>query len=200
MQNSNAQEYFHHKYQLTPTHSEVVAAAELIPAGRALDLGCGVGRNALYLSLKGFDVTAWDKNADSIARVSEIISLEGLANITADIRDLNQLQLAEQYDFIFSIVVLMFLQPESIPSLINNMQTHTLPGGYNLIVAAMDTPDYPCVMPFPFTFKSGELKNYYEDWEIIKYNEDVGQLHKVDSNGERIKLRFATLLAKKREI
>jgi len=200
MQNSNVQEYFHHKYQLTPTHSEVVAAAELIPAGRALDLGCGVGRNALYLSLKGFDVTAWDKNADSIARVNEIISLEGLANITADIRDLNQLQLAEQYDFIFSTVVLMFLQPESIPSLINNMQTHTLPGGYNLIVAAMDTPDYPCVMPFPFTFKSGELKNYYEDWEIIKYNEDVGQLHKVDSNGERIKLRFATLLAKKREI
>lgn len=200
MQNSNAQEYFHHKYQLTPTHSEVVAAAELIPAGRALDLGCGVGRNALYLSLKGFDVTAWDKNADSIARVNEIISLEGLANITADIRDLNQLQLAEQYNFIFSTVVLMFLQPESIPSLINNMQTHTLPSGYNLIVAAMDTPDYPCVMPFPFTFKSGELKNYYEHWEIIKYNEDVGQLHKVDSNGERIKLRFATLLAKKREI
>ena len=200
MQNSNAQEYFHHKYQLTPTHSEVVAAAELIPAGRALDLGCGVGRNALYLSLKGFDVTAWDKNADSIARVNEIISLEGLANITADIRDLNQLQLAEQYNFIFSTVVLMFLQPDSIPSLINNMQTHTLPGGYNLIVAAMDTPDYPCVMPFPFTFKPGELKNYYEDWEIIKYNEDVGQLHKVDSNGERIKLRFATLLAKKREI
>ncbi|WP_423784204.1 tellurite resistance methyltransferase TehB [Ewingella americana] len=200
MQNSNAQEYFHHKYQLTPTHSEVVAAAELIPAGRALDLGCGVGRNALYLSLKGFDVTAWDKNADSIARVNEIISLEGLANITADIRDLNQLQLAEQYDFIFSTVVLMFLQPESIPSLINNMQTHTLPGGYNLVVAAMDTPDYPCVMPFPFTFKPGELKNYYEDWEIIKYNEDVGQLHKVDRNGERIKLRFATLLAKKREI
>lgn len=200
MQNSNAQEYFHHKYQLTPTHSEVVAAAELIPAGRALDLGCGVGRNALYLSLKGFDVTAWDKNADSIARVNEIISLEGLANITADIRDLNQLQLAEQYNFIFSTVVLMFLQPDSIPSLMNNMQTHTLPGGYNLIVAAMDTPDYPCVMPFPFTFKPGELKNYYEHWEIIKYNEDVGQLHKVDSNGERIKLRFATLLAKKREI
>jgi len=200
MQNSNAQEYFHHKYQLTPTHSEVVAAAELIPAGRALDLGCGVGRNALYLSLKGFDVTAWDKNADSIARVNEIISLEGLANITADIRDLNQLQLAEQYNFIFSTVVLMFLQPESIPSLINNMKTHTLSGGYNLIVAAMDTPDYPCVMPFPFTFKPGELKNYYEHWEIIKYNEDVGQLHKVDSNGERIKLRFATLLAKKREI
>ena len=200
MQNSNAQEYFHHKYQLTPTHSEVVAAAELIPAGRALDLGCGVGRNALYLSLKGFDVTAWDKNADSIARVNEIISLEGLANITADIRDLNQLQLAEQYNFIFSTVVLMFLQPDSIPSLINNMQTHTLPGGYNLIVAAMDTPDYPCVMPFPFTFKPGELKSYYEHWEIIKYNEDVGQLHKVDSNGERIKLRFATLLAKKREI
>ncbi|HHB1428616.1 TPA: tellurite methyltransferase, partial [Serratia odorifera] len=34
-------------------------------------------------------------------------------------------------------------------------------------------------------------------WEIVKYNEDVGQLHKTDANGQRIQLRFATLLARK---
>ncbi|STG54911.1 tellurite resistance protein [Escherichia coli] len=48
----------------------------------------------------------------------------------------------------------------------------------NLIVAAMDTADYPCTVGFPFAFKEGELRRYYEGWERVKYNEDVGELHR----------------------
>lgn len=91
----------------------------------------------------------------------------------------------------------MFLESDRIPHIIRNMQESTADGGYNLIIAAMSTDDYPCPLPFSFTFKEGELKNYYADWEIIKYNEDIGELHKTDVNGNRIKLRFATLLARK---
>ena len=192
-----AEDYFSRKYQLTATHSEVVSASEFITPGKTLDLGCGVGRNALYLNLKGFDVTAWDKNAESIARVNELITLEGLTNISAQVNDLNSLEFSGNYDFILSTVVFMFLNRESIPSLIESMQAATKAGGYNLIVAAMDTTDYPCPLPFSFTFKEGELKSYYQHWDILKYNENAGQLHKTDSKGERIKLQFATLLAKK---
>ncbi len=84
------------------------------------------------------------------------------------------------------------------PGLIANMQRCTKPGGYNLIVAAMDTADYPCTVGFPFAFKEGELRRYYEGWERVKYNEDVGELHRTDANGNRIKLRFATMLARKK--
>ena len=91
----------------------------------------------------------------------------------------------------------MFLQREQILAIIANMQSHTNPGGYNLIVCAMDTKDRPCPMPFSFTFKENELKNYYKEWSIIKYNENMGKLHKTDINGNPIELRFATLLAKK---
>jgi len=31
----------------------------------------------------------------------------------------------------------------------------------------------------------------------VKYNEDVGELHRVDAEGKRIKQQFATLLAQK---
>ncbi|XNM54341.1 hypothetical protein ACLK2I_07920 [Escherichia coli] len=41
----------------------------------------------------------------------------------------------------------------------------------------MDTADYPCTVGFPFAFKEGELRRYYEGWERVKYNEDVGGLH-----------------------
>lgn len=55
----------------------------------------------------------------------------------------------------------------------------------------------PCSVNFPFTFKEGELADYYKDWELVKYNENPGHLHRRDENGNRIQLRFATLLAKK---
>lgn len=91
----------------------------------------------------------------------------------------------------------MFLHEEVIPDVIENMQSHTAPGGYNLIVAAMSTEDAPCPVNFPFTFKEDELLEYYDGWDILKYNEDFGELHKTDENGNRLRFRFATLLAKK---
>lgn len=189
--------YFTEKYGMTRTHSEVVYSAGIVKPGKTLDLGCGNGRNSLYLAANGFDVTAWDKNANSIDNIESIKAKEGITNLQTAIQDLNNLRFDGEYDFILSTVVLMFLQAETIPGLIDNMQRCTKPGGYNLIVAAMDTEDYPCNVGFPFAFKTGELSGYYAGWEQLKYNEDVGELHRTDAQGNRIKLRFATLLARK---
>ncbi|QIW14959.1 tellurite resistance methyltransferase TehB [Pasteurellaceae bacterium RH1A] len=190
-------DYYAKKYNLTTTHSEVLNAVQHIQGGKALDLGCGRGRNALYLNLLGFDVKAVDSNAESIEFLNYMIEKEGLENIETRLYDINQADLEGQYDLIISTVVMMFLQRDRIPAIIDNMQRNTKLGGYNLIVCAMSTEDYPCPMPFSFTFAEGELKNYYQGWELIKYNEDLGQLHKVDEHGNRIQLKFATMLAKK---
>lgn len=189
--------YFTDTYGLTRTHSEVLHAATKVQPGKTLDLGCGNGRNSLYLAANGFDVTAWDKNPMSINNLESIRQKEGLENLQTAEVDLNALQFDGEYDFILSTVVLMFLQADTIPGLIANMQRCTKPGGWNLIVAAMDTEDYPCNVGFPFAFKESELKNYYAGWEFDRYNEEVGELHRTDENGNRIKLRFATLLARK---
>lgn len=187
-------DYGNKKYELTKTHSEVINAAKIVEPCKALDLGCGGGRNSLFLSLLGFDVSAVDVN---IERFADILSKEQQATIKLKQYDINEATIEDNYDFIFSTVVLMFLNKERIPSIIKNMQQHTNLGGYNLIVSAMSTDDFPCPVPFSFTFKENELKDYYQGWEIIKYNEDVGELHRRDEQGNRIKLRFATLLAKK---
>ncbi|AUU90922.1 tellurite methyltransferase [Enterobacteriaceae bacterium ENNIH3] len=189
--------YFTEKYGLTRTHSEVLHAMQFVKPGKTLDLGCGNGRNSLYLAANGFDVTAWDKNAASINNIDTIRQAEGLNTLQTAIVDLNALSFEGEYDFILSTVVMMFLEPQTIPVLIANMQRCTKAGGYNLIVAAMDTADFPCTVGFPFAFKENELRDYYAGWELEKYNEDVGELHRTDANGNRIKLRFATLLARK---
>lgn len=189
--------YFTEKYDLTRTHSDVVDAAKIVAPGKTLDLGCGNGRNSLYLAANGYDVTAWDKNPMSIANLERIKNAEGLTNLHAGVADLNALNFDGEYDFILSTVVMMFLDAKTIPGLIENMQRCTNPGGYNLIVAAMDTDDFPCTVGFPFAFKAGELRRYYTGWDLLKYNEDVGELHRTDEHGNRIKLRFATMLARK---
>lgn len=189
--------YFTEKYGLTRTHSEILNAVKFAQPGNTLDLGCGNGRNSLYLAANGYRVTAWDKNAMSINNIESIRQAEGLNNLQTAVVDLNALSFDGEYDFILSTVVLMFLEAKTIPGLIDNMQRCTTPGGYNLIVAAMDTADFPCTVGFPFAFKENELREYYAGWEIEKYNEDVGELHRTDANGNRIKLRFATLLARK---
>ena len=189
--------YFTEKYGLTRTHSDVLHAMQFVKPGKTLDLGCGNGRNSLYLAANGFDVTAWDKNASGINNIKTICQAEGLTNLQTAVVDLNALSFEGEYDFILSTVVMMFLEPQTIPGLIANMQRCTKAGGYNLIVAAMDTADFPCTVGFPFAFKENELRDYYAGWELEKYNEDVGELHRTDANGNRIKLRFATLLARK---
>lgn len=190
-------DYFPKKYNSNPVHSEVLEAMESLSPGKALDLGCGQGRNALFLAQRGFEVTAVDQNELALEILQSIVEQEDL-EMTVGLYDINSANLKQSYDLIVSTVVLMFLQADRIPAIIRNMQDQTNPGGYNLIVCAMDTEDYPCQVPFSFTFKEGELADYYKDWELVKYNENPGHLHRRDENGNRIALRFATMLAKKK--
>ncbi|MCO8043453.1 SAM-dependent methyltransferase TehB [Acinetobacter bohemicus] len=191
-------DYFSKKYQLNPTHSEVLAAMPYLQGGHALDIGCGTGRNALYLSQNGFKVDAWDVNENSLQTLRQIVQTEQIDHLQIQRRDLNtDTRITGQYDLIYCTVVMMFLEAKTIPPLIAQMQQATVPGGYNLIVCAMDTDDIPVQPDFPFSFKPGQLSAYYEGWNLVKYNEDIGELHRVDEQGHRIKQRFATMLAQK---
>ena len=198
------QDYFYKKYQLSPTHSEILAATPYLQGGRALDVGCGQGRNTLYLSQlsqHSFEVDAWDVNPQSLQKLQQIIDTECIQNIHLQQRDLNaDPSITGTYDFICCTVVMMFLQATTVKPLIAQMQQATKVNGFNLIVCAMDTPDLPVQADFPFAFKTGELSALYEGWNIVKYNENVGELHRVDAEGNRIKQHFATLLAQKLEL
>ena len=179
------------RYGLNPPHSEIVEACEVIEPCTALDMGCSNGRNALYLSQLGFDVTAVDNNPSAIDMLHSIIGEEKISNIKARTYDINDASLGEDYGFIASTVTLMFLDPARVNAVLTDMQKHTLPAGYNLIVCAMSTAEYPCPVGFPFTLDTRQLREAYDGWELIKYNEDVGTMH----NGTQ--MQFASMLAKK---
>ncbi|MEM1369559.1 MAG: tellurite methyltransferase, partial [Cyanobacteria bacterium P01_H01_bin.15] len=102
------------------------------------------------------------------------------------------------YDLIISTVVFQFLREEKISTIVTDMQDHTKGSGYHFIIAPVSSPTTPCPIDFPSTFAPQELLNYYNDWHILNYQEQLGTFHRKDSNGQPIQAVFATLLAQKR--
>lgn len=190
--------YYQKKYGISAPHSEVREVLNYVNEGRALDLGCGKGRNSFFLYNQGFHVTGLDIKAEAIQRIQQIIETESLASrFTAEVQDLENLNISGSFDLVLSTVVFQFLSPSSIESLVQKMQKLTKAGGYNLIVAPISTPEYPCPIDFPFTFKEGELKGLYRKWEIHKYNENLGVFHRRNEAGHYFEAKFATIIAQK---
>lgn len=199
--------YYEKKYSLSAPHSEVrEVVSHLKSSGTltALDLGCGRGRNSLFLQGLGYDCTSFDKNPEAIAKLNRIIDQEAIGSkIRAAEQNLEEAAFAKDqaYDLVLSTVVFQFLNPAAIDGIVAAMQASTKPGGVNLIVGPISTEEVPCPIDLPFTFKEGQLKAYYkdggQDWELLKYNEDMGEFHRKDEQGNNLKCRFATLAARK---
>ncbi|MBT3940602.1 methyltransferase domain-containing protein [Candidatus Woesearchaeota archaeon] len=136
-------------------------------SGSVLDVGAGEGRNALYLASKGFDVTAMDISTVGISKIEQLAKEHGLT-LKSQVKDISRARLSDTFDIIISLGALMFLEDESIAPVIHKLQKHTASGGLNVItVMTKKNPN----KNFPHLFNVNELRNYYSDWELIKYRE-----------------------------
>ena len=149
----------------------VNAVADLRP-GRALDLACGTGRNALWLAQQGWSVTAIDGSATAI----EILSSRAASRhvtIDAQIADLEDPAFTiapAHYDLI--VMCYYFERP-----LIEKCRQGLVPGGVMVSIALLIEAGKECST---FRPQPGELRGYFADWDILRYGEgtDVWE-HKV---------------------
>lgn len=190
--------YYQDKYDLSVPHDEVTEVMQIIPSGHALDLGCGRGRNSIMLRTNGYDVTSRDILEGSIDTLKGIMAAEEeCQGIDAAVYDIQTADIQNDYDIILCLCVLQFLRADCIEAVIRNVQERTKPGGCNAIIAPMTTTEFPCPIDFPFLLKQGEITAYYKDWNVHKYNEDMGKFHRKDENGNFHQAKFATLIAQK---
>lgn len=123
-----------------------------IPPGRALDLACGAGRNALYLAAHGFTVDAVDISGEALAIARASAQRTGL-RVNWIEQDLDE-PLALTADYALILVVRYMNLP-----LIRELTARLAPGGYLLceqhLVTAADVvgPTDPA-----FRVKPGELE------------------------------------------
>jgi len=107
------------------THPSAVLADWInsIPPGRALDVACGAGRNALFLAAHGFEVDAIDISAEALARAQRQAQKAKL-HVHWIERDLDEpLVLDAQY------ALILIIRYVNLP-LIRRLKRNLAPGGF----------------------------------------------------------------------
>ncbi|MFF8380836.1 class I SAM-dependent methyltransferase [Streptomyces sp. NPDC015661] len=108
----------------------------LLPAGgKVLDLGCGPGRNALYLASAGFDVTAVDLSPTAIAWAEERArdtSAEGVRFVCGDAFTA---VLDGPYDLVYDSGCFHHLPPHRRVSYLALLDRTLAPGGHFALTA-----------------------------------------------------------------
>ncbi|HAU3914711.1 TPA: SAM-dependent methyltransferase TehB, partial [Legionella pneumophila] len=197
--------YFNKKYGLTEVHRDLLYVYHTylshLGSLTTLDVGCGSGRNLLYLAQLGHRVTGIDINQTALENIQIIAQKENLSPLNILSQDLNQPQslTPDHYDFVCSTVTLQFLNASCIPTLLIELQEATKKNGYHFLVFPVQSELYSLPSSFTFLPKQEELYHFYQDsgWSILEYKESVGHLHKQDELGRPVQGLFALLLAQK---
>lgn len=163
-------------------------AIDGVKPGMALDLACGAGRHAIHLVENGWQVTAVDSSAVGI-ELLRVRARERDHSIDARVVDLEK----DEFDWVPNaydlICDLYYLQVDLFPKICRSLK----PGG--LFVAAIHLADHDPSSEgttHRFVLESGELRGYFEDWEILHYRETVG----IDTDAGQHHRRTAELIAR----
>jgi tellurite methyltransferase len=178
----------------------VAAAVPFLVPGRALDLGCGDGRNTLFLAHKGLHVTAVDIIPEAIANLKGYAARAKLqAQIDAVVADIEGYEIEGPYEVIVSVFTLHFLPANAFPVVLNRIMEATTVGGINVIEDfTQNGPLYTPDVEGHF-LQSGELKRLYEErgWRILHYDEGTATTRATNEQGNRIKQGSATIVSRR---
>ncbi|HWF36990.1 MAG TPA: methyltransferase domain-containing protein [Candidatus Acidoferrales bacterium] len=149
---------------LEPSPNPLLAdTAAKLPPGKALDLACGTGRNAVWLAERGWQVTAVDGASAAIELLHQRAAARGVS-VEAHVANLEKNEFRIEpaaWDF---IAMCFYLQV----SLFEPSKRGLRPGGIVLVIVHITAPDEK---PTEHRLRPSELKNYFSDFEILHYRE-----------------------------
>lgn len=164
-------------------------------SGRVLDYGCGLGNLALHAARAGCRVTAIDASHTAIEHLQAVARSESLP-LHAVEAELSDYRLAEDFDTVVCIGLLMFFDCPTAYRQLGELQAHVRPGGIVIVnVLVEGTTFMDMFAPGKYClFERGELQERFRDWQI------VSQLFQdFDAPGNKRKA-FCTIIARKPQV
>lgn len=145
---------------------------------RVLDMGCGEGKDAVFLAKNGYRVSAFDLAESGLDKARRLAEQHHV-----DVRffkaDINDYQPDEAFDVVFSSGVLHYVRPDRRKPLFDALKACTPAGGLHVLNVFVHKPFLPeapdleeaerAVPPW----HSGELMGYYADWLLRTSTETI---------------------------
>ncbi len=157
---------------------EVIEMSRFLPSdAKVLDLGCGEGRNALYLATLGYSVTAVDRSLAGIAKL-RTMALQLKIDLKTVVADIREYLLEYKYDLVMAHGVLYYLKNIEWRSLLNRVKAATVPGGFNIFTLFIYDDSHPCTEEiqaahYQSSFSPKEIQRFYEEWEEVRFDQYI---------------------------
>lgn len=148
-------------------HPLLAENAHLLDGGRALDLACGRGQNAIWLALHGYEVLGVDISGRALGAAMEVAREQEVARLVRFERvDLDRWPIPEAaFDL---ICVFRFLERRLFPAIRAGLRQDGLIFYSTRHVGALDrNPEANRAYLLGF----GELRVAFGDWRILYYEE-----------------------------
>ena len=160
--------------------------------GRVLDFGCGLGNLSLAAARQGCSVLALDASQAAIDHLRAAARAEGLP-VEAAVADLRSYTLAEDFDAVACIGLLMFFDCARADAQLAQLQARVRPGGVAVVNVLVQGTTFLDMFAgqAPCLYVPDELRRRFAGWELLL---DERQEFTVPDG--RVKA-FATVVARK---
>ncbi|MFA5997148.1 MAG: methyltransferase domain-containing protein [Candidatus Paceibacterota bacterium] len=171
---------------------------ELIKSGEVLDIGGGEGRNALFLADAGFQVTLIDLSRVGVEKFKKEAKKRNLV-VRSHIADIVEIGVIQSYDVIVVSYVFQHITDFAARKVIEQMKEKTRAGGFNVVSVLTAEGDFYNENPSTKNFypKPNELKEIYNDWEIIAYDKMDSRALRNRTDGTPMVNNAEVLIARK---
>lgn len=157
----------------TPTQVKEAAVSAAASPGRALDVGCGTGRDAVFLAENGWTVTGVDavpRALDTARRRSQAANVE-VRWVAGDVTHMQQLDIGDGHDLVLDLGCFHGLSDHGRVLCANGITSVAAPGALLLMMAFQPGRRGP----LPRGISEQELANHFGSaWTLQSATVDEG--------------------------
>ena len=154
---------------------ELIALCPPSKDKKVLDIGCGEGKDAVYMATKGYTVTAFDLTENGIRKTIRLAEEQG-TTINAYVDDINTFETDEKFDIIYSSGTIQYLFEENKKAFFEKLGRITKKNSFVFFNVFVDKPFLE--LPHDWDkeekmWKPGELFSYFPDWKFHRIDEVI---------------------------
>jgi SAM-dependent methyltransferase len=143
-----------------PEVVELIEGPDALPAGRALDLGCGTGTNVAYLGRHGWDVTGVEADRRAFdAAEHRLLSVDGARVTRGDVTRLDDVPVDGPFRLVLDIGCFHSVAPGRRNAYARGVAERTTPGATLFVFAFARRPGL-----VPVGVTSREMRDRFAPW------------------------------------